>query len=158
MMARNATMHESANSLGPGPGERRLRQRRRNHFGYLALCLALGGVLGGVMGAFDSGPNHSVLIDFTRLALPPAIAVVIAIAFILSLVVLPLYMFRKIDELKVLQNMQALSGGAFAVLGGYPAWQLLAAGGLAPQPSAWGVFLLGYGFMLVSFVALRLRG
>lgn len=155
MMVRTATVNSKPT---PGPGELRLRARTRNRNLFLAGCVVLGMVLGGVLGFFDEGDGPAMLLDPTRLSVPPVVAVLLAVGFLAGLVALPLYMFRKVDELKIRQNMLAMVAGCFAVIGGYPAWQLLAAGGLTGQPSAVGVFLLGYGFTTATFVVLKLRG
>lgn len=140
-----------------GPGERALKAQARYRAIILLGSLLLGGVLGGVLGLADVGPGKNLFTDFAHLSLNPVTAVLLAIGFLIGLVALPLYMFRKVDELKVLRNMQSMVGGWFAVIGGFPAWQLLSAGGLAPPPSAVGVFLLAYGFTLVTFIVLKFR-
>lgn len=161
MMARMANMRDGkpprTPGRAPGPGEQRLRAQTRNRNLFLAGCVVAGMVLGGVLGIFDEGPNPGLLIDPARMVVPPVVGALLAVGFLIGLVALPLYMFRKVDELKVQQNMQAMAAGSFAVIGGYPAWQMLAAGGLAQQPSAFGIFLLGYGITTATFVALKLR-
>lgn len=52
----------------------------------------------------------------------------------------------------------SMTGGCLAVLGLYPAWQMLAAGGLAPQPSALGIFAICYAVTIGTFVVLQIRG
>ena len=116
-----------------------------------------GGLLGGILGVADQGPGKSLFSDWDKLSISPVMAILLTIGVLIALVGLPVYMFRKIDELKVLRNMQSMVGGWFAVIGGFPAWQLLAAGGLAPPPTAIGLFLLAYGFTLLTFVLLKFR-
>jgi hypothetical protein len=140
-----------------GPGERALKAQARFRLFLLIGCTLLGGVLGGILGIADAGPGKNLFTDYAHLSLSPVMAVLLAIGFLIGLVGLPLYLFSKVDELKVLRNMQSMVGGWFAVIGGFPAWQLLSAGGLAPPPSAIGLFLLAYGFTLVTFVVLKFR-
>ncbi|MGL4314680.1 MAG: hypothetical protein ACRCSO_11905 [Sphingomonas sp.] len=143
-----------------GPGERISRQRERYTRMVSIGCGVFGGVLGGVIGAAVA-KGHATTngwFDPTKLTLSAPVAILLALGFIIGLVGLPLYMFGQVDELKVRRNLEAMTAGLFAVLGGYPAWQLLAAGGLLPQPSPIGIFSLGYVGMIAAFVIGKLRG
>lgn len=139
-----------------GPGERITRRNRRRMFVFLGASLVLGAVLGSAMSAFDTSNVDGFAPAAIRMA--PLPALLLAIGFVVGLIAVPLYLFRIVDEVKVRQNMQAMTAGCIAVTGGYPAWQALAAGGWLPQPSAWGVFLLGYGVMVIAALAMKLRG
>lgn len=141
-----------------GPGERAMRARARFRNRVLVAVVLFGGLLGLAMGLADKHDGPSGVLDIDKMTVSPAVAVLLAIGFLIGLVVAPLYMFRQVDELKVLRNMQSMVAGWFAVIGGFPAWQMLAAGGLAPQPTAVGLFLLAYGMTLVTFVVLKVRG
>lgn len=153
MMARSAM----AERREPGPGEKALRAKGRARAWILAGCLALGMVIGVALGLADKGPGKNLLTDFSQLSLSPMAAVPLAIVVAAALVALPLWLFTQVDELKVLRNMQAMVGGWFAVIGGYPAWLLLSAGGLASPPNAMGLFLLAYGVSLLVFLVLKFR-
>jgi hypothetical protein len=133
-----------------------MRARTRFKWATLIGSCVLGGVLGAMVSGANKGQGH-LFGDPTLLKLDPGMAIVIAIAFAAAMVGLPLYFYSKVDELKVRQNLQGMTGGCLAVLGGYPAWQSLAAGGLLPQPTAVGMFALCYFAMLVVFLVMRFR-
>jgi len=139
-----------------GPGERIARRNRRRMYYFLGGCLVVGAVLGGAASVFELG-DHAGLHDIAAVRLPPAVAVLLAIGFLAALIGIPAYSFRLIDEVKVQANLKAMSGACLAVVGGYPAWQALAAGGLVPQPSALGVFLIAYVSMAVLGLVFKLR-
>lgn len=140
-----------------GPGELATQARRRYKQRVFAAILVFGGLTGGLMGALDQTEGSVGLTSFARLSLPPVAAVLLAIVALFGLVVLPLYMFRKIDEHAVRRNLRGMAAGWLAVMGGFPVWFLLAAGGLAPAPTAIGLFLLAYGVTLVTFIILKWR-
>ena len=139
-----------------GPGERANRARVRFKWIMLIVAGAVGGVLGGIVGGADHG--HLTGFDPARIVLDPTLAVFVAIGFAAAMGGLPLYLFTQVDEMKVQRNLKGMTGGLIAVLGGYPAWQMLAAGGLVPQPTAFDIFAIGYVAMLATFVTLKLRG
>jgi hypothetical protein len=66
--------------------------------------------------------------------------------------ILPLYGFRRIDEMKREHNLIGFTGGCTAVLAGFPMWAALHAGGLAGAPHPFGVWLLGFGGMIVAYL------
>lgn len=138
-----------------GTGEAVTRARLRYRTKFLLACFVFGTAIGGVIG-WQAASSDTGL-DIGRLTLTPIVAVLLAIALLVGLVAVPAFMFRKVDELKVRQNLQAMAAGWFALIGGYPAWQMLAAGGLVPQPSAVGLFLLGYAVTLAAFIIVKLK-
>ncbi len=131
------------------------RYQRRLYIG----LIIFGALIGSIIGVFDQhthedGPS---LWHITGLQLPPAVAIAAAAGLLIGAVGLPLYMFSKVDELAVRRNLRGLAAGSFAVMGGYPTWFVLAAGGLAPAPTAIGLFLLAHGAALVTFLILKWR-
>lgn len=140
-----------------GPGELATLQRRRYKQRVFIGLVLFGGLLGGLIGGFDRHEGNGSIWDIAGLQLSPAIAVFAALAVVAALVGLPLYMFTKIDELMVRRNMRAMTAGWLAVMGGFPAWFVLSAGGLAPAPTALGLFLLAYGVTLITFTFLKWR-
>lgn len=142
-----------------GPGELATLARKRHQRGLYIGLIIFGFLIGSIIGVFDQhthegGPS---LWHITGLQLSPAIAIIGAIGLLIGLVGLPLYMFRTVDELAARRNLRGLAAGWLAVLGGYPAWFVLSAGGIAPEPTALGLFLLGYGVTLVTFIILKWR-
>lgn len=156
MMAR-AAMTEQRTGQEMGPGERATLARRRYKQRVFVALLIFGGLTGGLMGALDQTEGGNGLTSLAQLSLPPVAAVLLAIAALVGLVAVPLYMFRKIDEHAIRRNLRGMAAGWMAVMGGFPAWFLLAAGGLAPAPTAIGLFLLAYGVTLVTFLILKWR-
>lgn len=152
MMARVAM---ASRELGPGEVETRRRQRllRRFIVGAGVLGAVLGGTIGGVIGA--SHPDGLGTVAELRIA--PWLAIVLALGFLIVLVGVPAYAFRTVDEMKVQRNLRGMTAGCFAVLGSYPVWQMLAAGGMVPQPSAFAVFLICYAAMAVSLGVMKWR-
>ncbi len=140
-----------------GPGERITQARRRNKLLYLISSLVFGAVLGASFGVLDQRPGNRGFFSFTTMTLDPGIALAMAVLLAVGLIFVPLYMFRKVDELAVQHNLRAMCAGWFAMMGGYPIWQALAAGGWAGQPTALGIFLLGYGVTIVTYLVAKWR-
>jgi hypothetical protein len=103
-----------------GPGEARTRQRQRRQMLYFGAAVMLGGVIGLVTGAFDQGDGNLFSNDWDKLALDPAVAILIAVLVLLGFAVLPLWGFRTIDEMKREHNLIGFAGGCTAVLAGFP--------------------------------------
>lgn len=153
MMAKQMGAVRAMRSDQLGPGERATLARRRYKQRLYIALLIFGGVVGGATGWLDQSRGGGL----AALSLPPVAAGLLALAMIIGMVIVPLYMFSQVDELAVRRNLRAMAAGWLAVMGGFPAWFLLAAGGLAPTPSAIGLFLLAYGVTLVTFLILKLR-
>lgn len=153
MSSMELSVAESETNPGEAATRRRIRYRNRVMIGSMAIGL----VLGFSLSFFDVGDGDLFSGTADRIELAPAIAVLLAIGFGFGLVALPLYMYGKVDELAQRDNMIGMSAGWFAVIGGYPIWQSLAAGGLAGQPTAFGIFALGFLFTMVTFGILKLR-
>lgn len=134
-----------------GPGEARTRQRQRRQMIYIACAGLIGGVTGFLTGAFDRGDGSLFAGDWDKLALDPAVAVLIAVLLVLGFVALPLYGFCTIDEHKREQNLIAFTGGTVAVLAGFPVWAVLHAGGLGSAPHPFGVWLLAMAGMVCAY-------
>ena len=156
MMARTAMTDRA---MGPemGPGERATLARQRYKRRFFAGMVVFGLIIGGLAGGLDRQPGKVGADGLLTMSLHPGVAVALALAMVIAMVALPIYMFGKIDELAVRRNLRGMAAGWLAVMGGYPAWFLLAAGGLAPAPTAIGIFLIAYGVTLVTFVILKWR-
>ena len=139
------------------PGEARLRQRQRRQIIYLGIAAVIGGGIGFSTGFFDKGDGNLFAGDWGDLKLSPAIAIVLAAALVVGFLILPLYGFRLIDELKREQNLIGMTGGCLAVLTGFPVWAVLYAGGFAPPPTAFGIFAICFVSMAASFLYVKWR-
>lgn len=140
-----------------GPGEARLRKRRRNQIMFVAFGAVIGGVTGFATGFFDQGDGNLFAGDWDDLKLPPLLALGIVVLLLVGFIGLPLYGFGKIDDYKREQNLIAFTGGCLSVMAGFPVWAALYAGGFAPPPHAFGVFAIAYVSTAVSFVYVRWR-
>lgn len=140
-----------------GPGERETLRRRRFMRRFILASLVLGGALGGAIGGLVGAAPHTDNFDVSQLKVAPMFALVLALGCILVFVGLPLLALRTVDEMKVQRNLRGLAIGCLAVLGGYPAWQMLAAGGMLPQPGALGIFIIGYLGMALSLIIMKWR-
>lgn len=139
------------------PGEARNRQRQRRQAIYLAIATIAGGVIGFSIAFFDQGAGSVFSGNWEDLKLDPAIAIAVAIGFLLAFLALPMSGFFMIDELKREQNLIGFTGGCLGVLSGFPVWATLYAGGFLPPPTAFGVFAIAFVSMLVSFLYAKWR-
>lgn len=135
-----------------GPGEARTRQRQRRQMLYFGVAVGIGGIIGLVTGVFDQGDGSLFSNDWDKLALDPAVAILLAGLVLFGFAVLPLYGFRTIDEMKREHNLIGFAGGCIAVLAGFPMWAVLHAGGLGAAPNPFGVWLLGFLGMIIAYL------
>jgi len=138
-------------------GEEKIARRSRRYRNIVIASGLFGGIIGFSLGFFDLGNGNLLTGQTEALRLPPAIAVLIAFGFLIGFVIWPLYSLSKIDEHQQRNNMISMSAGWFAMIGAYPIWQSLAAGGFAEQPTAFGVFLVGLAFTIITIIMTRLR-
>ena len=142
----------------PGPGERAARARQRFQRNFLIGSSLFGGVIGGVTVIARRGEiSLSQALKTGAVALDPGIAVLLALGIVVGVVALPIYGFRSIDEVKVKRNLWAMAVGWFTLIGGYPAWVLLAVGGLLPTPDAMTLFAGVYFITMSTALILWLR-
>lgn len=139
------------------PGETNTRRRQMRMVIYMLSSVAIGGAIGLVLALSEEGEGSFFSRDFAGLSLDPNLAIAISVALFFAFVIFPVWCFTQIDELLRKQNMVGLAGGCIAVISGYPIWVMLYAGGFAPYPHAFGVFLLSYGGMIASFLLAKLR-
>ncbi|QIQ86138.1 hypothetical protein [Erythrobacter sp.] len=138
-----------------GPGEARTRQRQRRQLVFITIAALLGGAIGFTTAFFDKGDGSLFTGDWEALSLDPALAVILAIALVVGFMVLPLYGFTQVDEIKREYNLIGFTGGCIAVITGFPVWAVLYAGGFVPAPHAFGVFAIGFAAMMVSYPIAR---
>jgi hypothetical protein len=143
--------------LALGPGEARTRSRQRRQIAFLGVSVVIGGIIGGLTGAFDQGDGSLFSGEWEKLKLNPTIAIVISALLVLGFIALPLRGFGQIDEFKRENNFIGFTGGCLAVIAGFPIWAVLHAGGMLPPPHAFGVWVIGFGAMGVSYLLARWR-
>lgn len=144
--------------LLPGPGEARSRQRRKRMTIYYGVSIALGFALGFGLANVEQGDGNFILGDIASLTLDPAVSVVVALGFLIGLLVLPVWGYTQIDEHQMRNNLIGMAAGCQVTIAGYPVWAALAMGGLVPMPTAFGVFVIAFVAMAVTFGVLKLRG
>ena len=147
----------SAEQLSGGPGEARTRARQRRFALYLGFAAMVGAAIGALTGGFDRGDGSLFSSDWDKLALHPAIAILLAVLLLFGFALLPLYGFRSIDEFKREHNLIGFTGGCIAVLAGFPMWAVLHAGGLGSAPDPFGIWLLAFVGMFAAFLFARWR-
>lgn len=140
-----------------GPGEARMRLRRRRQIAYIAFAGLVGGVIGFAAGFFDKGEGNLFAGKWEKLVLDPLVAIVVAALLLFGFAFLPLWGFTQVDELKREQNFIAFTGGCVAVLAGFPVWAVLHAGGFLPSPDPFGVWLIAFVAMAVTYLYARWR-
>ncbi|MEO0699325.1 MAG: hypothetical protein AAFY81_06355, partial [Pseudomonadota bacterium] len=101
--------------------------------------------------AAAQGDGSLFLGEWEEMVLDPTIAVILAVTLLLSLIALPLWVFGLTDELVRERNLIGYTGGSMAVMGGVPAWAVLHAGGLAPEPTAQGAWAIGFFATMAAF-------
>jgi len=139
------------------PGEARTRQRQRRYMVYLGFAGVVGGVIGLITGAFDRGDGNLFSNEWDKLALAPPVAILLAGLLLFGFALLPLYGFRTIDEVKREHNFIGFTGGCTAVLAGFPMWAVLHAGGIGTAPHPFGIWLLGFAGMMISYLYAKWR-
>lgn len=144
-------------NIEPGPGEARTRKRQINQIIYIGFAAVLGGVIGFSTGFFDQGDGSLFTGDWEQLSLDPTIALSLAAALLFAFLILPLWGFRMIDELKREHNYIAFTAGCLSALSGFPVWAMLYAGGFAPPPHAFGLFAIVFFSMIFGYVIARFR-
>lgn len=141
--------------MKPGIGEARSRQKVMKQLMLAGFATVIGALVGFFVGFFDQGDGNLFQGDWDELSLNPTLALVLAATLIFALVALPIFALRMLDEFNREHNYIAFTAGAVAVLGGFPAWALLYAGGFTPAPHAFGVWAIGFVSMYVGYAYAR---
>lgn len=140
----------------PGPGEKKSRARRRRYVAYMVLAAIVGGTLGAILNIGEGTATDLFVGDGPR-SLDPLVAIPATALILFGFLALPVWGFTQIDELLRVQNFIGFTGGALAVLSGYPAWVVLSAAGMLSPPTAFGVFALALVGMMATFAVVKLR-
>ncbi len=138
-------------------GEEKLKQRTRYYIFVVIMALIIGLIVGFSLAFFDMGDGNIFTGAVNEIILPPAISIALAIGFLIGLVIWPIYSFRTVDELEERINFIGTTAGFYAMLGAYPIWQCLAAGGFAEQPQPFAIFLTGFGVTMVTYIVLKFK-
>jgi len=141
--------------LKPGHGEAQTKKRIRKQVIYLGFAGVIGGIIGFSTSFFDEGNGNLFQGDWDQLSLDPTLAIVLSALLVFGFLLLPLWGFRMIDELKREYNYIAFTAGSLAVLTAFPLWAMLYAGGFAPPPHAFGIWAVGFFSMMVGYFYAR---
>lgn len=141
--------------LKPGPGEARTRKRQRLYVLYIVAGGLIGGLAGFFVGFFDQGDGNLFHGDWEALSLNPGVALAVAGALLVGFLALPMWGFRIVDDFAREHNYIGYTAGCLGVLSGFPVWAMLYAGGFAPAPHAFGVWLIGFVSMLIGYAYAR---
>ena len=142
----------------PNPGEARTRARQRRKWAFMIFAAMLGAAIGAFMSGVESGEGDFFTGDIESLTMPVWASLAMAAAFFVAFAVLPIWGFRQIDDYHERQNLIGYAGGCIAAVAGYPIWAVLAVGGLAPFPTAFGVFAIAFAATMLTFGVVKLRG
>ena len=132
-------------------GEAAERATRRRRLMILSGPFAAGLMLGGYVGfrEFDILSGNA---DW-----PPAVAIGLAAAFLLSVLGASLLLNRQMDEVERLNSYRASSiAGTFYFIA-YPVWFLLWKGGLVPEPMHGALFLGFWAILIAAYLYYRYR-
>lgn len=136
------------------PGERRLGERRRKFWKLVAWGLLLGLGIGMAMSIVVgfSHAHEQAGGEWIGWAMWPVL-LLSAWAFIRYTVAY----FRRIDELDLLDNLWSSLIGLYAVLAGYPIWQVLHQVRQLPEPNAHGMWLIAMASTVAAYGWRKLR-
>ena len=139
------------------PGEARMRQRKRREIITYVTAGLVGGVIGFLVAVGNKGEGNLFDGSWDKLVLDPVVAVILAIALILGIIVMPIWAFTVSDELVRERNYIGYTGGCMAFMGLVPAWALLHAGGLAPEPTVSAAWAIGFFATMGTFAVAWFR-
>ncbi len=131
--------------------ERERRQRVQRLILFAALGLA-GGIIGFTFAMYED--KQAV---WASGAIPPGIAIVLALVTLIATVGGSWLYCRRMDEVELKDNLHGGAWAALVVMIGYPVWYLLWKGGLASEPSHIVMFLTLYGVTTAVYLYRKLR-
>ncbi|NQX94773.1 MAG: hypothetical protein HRT64_07645 [Erythrobacter sp.] len=139
------------------PGEVRTRQRKRREIITYIAAGTVGGTIGFLIAFTDKGDGNPFSGDWEKLILDPMMAVILSIALFVGLVALPLWAFTVSDGFVKERNYIGYMGGGMAFMAGVPIWARLHAGSLAPAPTAFAAWVIGFAATMISFAFAWIR-
>ena len=139
-------------TISANVGEQRERSKRRKKIGIIAALFVFGVVVGFIVGfsegegLFDDGASW-----------PPAMAIGIAVAYVVALVGGGIALSRQTDEIERLRQYKASALAGCAYFFTYPLWYVLWKGGFVPEPSHEAMFILFWFVLLSATIGYRFR-
>jgi hypothetical protein len=132
-----------------GAGERAEHARSRTFWTVLAVCGALGGIVGGAM---VIGTGNRIGGDMTA-----GWAIAAALLYGVGVVAASWYFFRIIDEVELRDNLIAATVAVYFYTIVYPVWYLLWKGGLIVEPIHEAIFFATLIAMTIAYFWKKLR-
>ena len=137
-----------------GAGEQQERARRTRKAWILGGTFVLG-LLGGFWVGFEEADNIFTGSDSD--GWPPALAVALAVSYVVSVLFGGLALARQTDEFELQRQYKAVAAAALVYALAYPVWFVLWMGGLAPEPMHGVLFITFWLSLLAAFLFYRCR-
>lgn len=130
-----------------GDWQARAKQRKRRINNVVGGLFCMGLLAGFLVGFFEEGDAGL----FSTNSVPPAVAIVAAVTFVIATTYGSWKLMKVSDELDRKINTSATVVAGNVLLIGYPAWFFLWKGGLVPTPDAFWIFCAAIGASMVSY-------
>ena len=137
-----------------GAGEQQERARRLRKTWIIGGALATG-FAAGVFVGFNEG--ESLFAGSGSNDWPPALAVGLALAYVLVVAVGGVALARQTDEFELERQYKAIAAAAFVYAMAYPIWLVLWMGRLVPEPMHGALFILFWLSLAAAFLFYRFR-
>jgi hypothetical protein len=141
-------------SESAGAGEQQERARRMRKTWIIGGALVTGFVAGVFVG-FNEGGSAFPGSDSNDW--PPALAVGLAISYVLVVAVGGVALARQTDEFELQRQYKAIAAAAFVYAMAYPIWFVHWMGRLAPEPMHGALFILFWLSLAAAFLFYRFR-
>lgn len=137
-----------------GAGEQQERARRMRKTWIVGGALATGFVAGVFVGFNEGG---SAFLGSDANDWPPALAVGLALSYVLLVTVGGVALARQTDEFELQRQYKAIAAAAFVYAMAYPIWFVLWMGRLVPEPMHGALFILFGLSLAAAFLFYRFR-
>ena len=140
-------------SMVEGDWQARAKQRQKRINMVVGALFAVGAVSGALVGYFeDENVGH-----LTANSIPPWLAVLSAIVFVISSIYGSWKLMQVSDELERVIHTKTMVVAGNIMMIGYPTWFTLWLGGIVPEPDALWLFLAGIISNVLAYVWYKYR-
>lgn len=140
-------------TMADGDWQGRARQRRRRINTVVGTLFSIGLISGFMVGFFEDEKAGLV----TANSIPPWLAVVSAITFVIAVTYGSWKLMKVSDELERTINTKATVMAGNVMLIGYPTWFILWKGGIVPEPDALWLFVSGIAASALTYAWYKFR-